>query len=130
MNGGPLDAAGQVFCGYAGDGLLAGGVDGQHDDGIGIAECATELVHEIESAGIPVGLEDDVDSAVAALAGGGEGGANLGGMVAVVVDDGDAARRAAKLKAPVDAAKVAEALGNLIRRELRAGGRWQRRPWR
>ena len=54
---------------------------------------AGELIQKIKSTRVPVGLEDDVDLAVAALAGGGEGGANLGGMVAVVVDHGDAARR-------------------------------------
>jgi hypothetical protein len=43
---------------------------------------------------------------VAALARRGQRGANLGGMVAVVVHHGDAARLAALLEAPVDAAKV------------------------
>ncbi len=39
-----------------------------------------------------MGLEDDVNLPVAALAGGGQGGANLRGVVAVVVHHGDAAR--------------------------------------
>ena len=52
--------------------------------------------------------------AVAALAGGGQGGANLGGVVAVVVDDGDAAGLAAQLEAAVDAAKMVEALGDFV----------------
>ena len=52
---------------------------------------------------------------VTAFAGGGEGGANLSGVVAVIVDDGDAASLAAKLEAPVDSAETAEAFGNLIR---------------
>ena len=34
--------------------------------------------------------------------------------MAVVVDDGDAAGCAAKLKAPVDSAEVAEALGDFV----------------
>ena len=58
-------------------------------------------------------LEDDMDAPVTAFTGGGQGSANLGGMVAVVVDHRDAARRAAQLKAPVHAAKVAEAHGDL-----------------
>ena len=74
-----------------------------------------ELVQKIEGAGVAVGLEDDVNLPVAALAGRGEGGANLGGMVAVIVHHGDAARLAAQLKAPVHAAKMIEALGNLLR---------------
>ena len=40
-------------------------------------------------------------------------------MVAVIVDNRDAARLAALLKAPVDAAKMVEPLGNLFRRNLK-----------
>jgi hypothetical protein len=65
-----------------------------------------ELVQKIERARVPVRLKDDMDALVAALAGGGQGGANLGGVVAVVVHHGDAARLAALLEAAVDAAKV------------------------
>ena len=69
--------------------------------------------------GEPVGLEDDVDLPVAALARRGQRGANLRGMVAVVVHHRNAARLAALLEAPVHAAKVAEPLGNLFRRNLK-----------
>jgi hypothetical protein len=69
-----------------------------------------------------VGLEEDVNFPVAALAGGGEGGANFGGVMAVVVDDGDAAGRAAKLKSPVDAAEVIEARGDLIGGNFKLAG--------
>ena len=69
-----------------------------------------------------MGLEDDVDALVAALAGGGEGGANFGGVVAVVVDDGDAAGLAAKLEAAIDTAEVAEALGNLVGGDFELAG--------
>ncbi len=63
-------------------------------------------------------LEHDVNMPVAAFARGGQGGANLGGMVAVVVDDGHAARLAAKLKAAVHAPEMADALGDLGRVDL------------
>src|ERR1035437_5183484 len=110
----PLDAAGQPLRRHAGDGLLAGGVDGQDDDGVCISKCATELVEEVQGARVPVGLEDDVDAPVAAFAGSGQGGANLSRMVAVVVHHGDAAHLAALLEAPVHAAKVMEPLGDLV----------------
>ena len=119
---GALDFCGEAFGGYAGDGLLAGGVDGEDADGVGVSECAGELVHKVEGTGVAVGLEDDVNLAVAALAGGGKGGANLGGVMAVVVDDGDAAGGAAKLKAPVDAAEVTEALGNFVGGNFKLAG--------
>ena len=46
--------------------------------------------------------------AESALARGGQRGANLGGMVAVVVDHGDAVGRASQLEATIDAAEVFE----------------------
>ena len=61
-------------------------------------------------------LEDDVDATVTALAGRGQRGANLSGMVAVVVHYGDAVRLAAQLETPVDAAKMVEPLGDFFRR--------------
>ena len=60
---------------------------------IGIGEGAGEFLEQITRARVAVGLEDHVDAAIAALARCGQGGADLGGMVAVVVDDGDAAGR-------------------------------------
>ena len=60
-------------------------------DEVGVVEGGGELGHEVASAGVAVGLEDDVDGAVAAIAGGAEGGEDFCGVVAVVVDDGDAA---------------------------------------
>ncbi len=70
------------------------------------AECAAKLLQKIESSGVPVRLEDDVNLAVRALARRRQRGANLGGVVAVIVHHRDAARLAALLEAPVHAAKV------------------------
>ncbi len=109
---GPLNALGEPLRRHAGNRLLAGRVDGQHDHRVGVAKCASELVQKISGARVPVRLEDDVNLAAAARARSGQRGANLGGMVAVVVDNRHAARLAALLEAPVDAAKVAETLGN------------------
>jgi len=110
-----LDACGQALGCYAGDGFFAGCVDGQDYNSIGIRERTTKLVQKIKGSGEPVRLEDDMNVLVAALAGCGQCGANLGGMVAVIVDDGDAARLATQLETPVHAAKVAEAFCDLVR---------------
>ena len=91
------------------DGLLAGGVNIQHEQRVGIGEGGGELVHQVAGAGVAMRLEDDVDLAKSALARGGQRGPNLGGMVAVVVDHADARGLAAQLEAAVDAAEAARA---------------------
>ena len=49
----------QAFRRYAGDRLLTGGVDGQHDHGVSVYKCAAELFQKIKGAGIAMGLEND-----------------------------------------------------------------------
>src|ERR1035441_4768744 len=58
----PLNAAGQPLRRHARNGVLAGGVDGQHDHGVRVGERATELLQKIKGSGVAVGLEDYVDS--------------------------------------------------------------------
>jgi len=53
------------------DWVFAGGVDGQDGYGIGLGESLREVFEEVAGAGVAVGLEEDVDLAVAAFAGGG-----------------------------------------------------------
>ena len=55
---------------------------------------------------------------IPARAGGGESGANLRGMMAVIVDHGHAALRAAHLKSPVDATESCQRLANRLDRNL------------
>jgi hypothetical protein len=55
-----------------------------------------------------VRLEYNVDLAESALAGGGEGGADLGGVVAVVVDHAYARACASQLESAIHAAEVFE----------------------
>ena len=72
-------------------------------------ERARELAHEIARARVTVRLERDDDAAILEPgARAGERGADLGGVVAVVVDDHDAARLAAYGEAPADAAEAGE----------------------
>src|ERR1700730_15719147 len=65
-----------------------------------------ELDHKITRAGIAVGLKYHVDFAEAALAGGSQCGANLGGMMAVVIDHADAGYLSAQLKTAVHATEA------------------------
>src|SRR5580692_7767508 len=63
-----------------------------------------------------------MDLAAGARAGSLERGANFGGVMAVIVDHGHAARLTAVLEAPVDAAKILEPLGDLFRRYFKLPG--------
>src|SRR5580704_18175074 len=63
-------------------------------------------------------LEDDVDLREAALQRSGQGSANLGGMMAVVVDDGDAVGVSNQLEATVDAVELRQPLANLLYRNI------------
>ena len=86
-----LHALGQRLRRDAFDGLLRCGINIQQMHRIGLMKCAREIVHQRLRAGVAMGLEQHVDAAIAAGARGGQSRANLGGMMTVIVDDGDAA---------------------------------------
>ena len=94
--------------------MLASGVDGNEFDGVGLGEGGGEIVEQVASSGVAVGLEENVNVPIATLAGGGKGGADFRRVVAIIVDDGDAVSGALVLKAAVDATKAAEAFSYLV----------------
>ena len=67
-------------------------------------------------------LEDNQNSSIAALARSRQSGANLSGVVAVVVDNGNSAIRTAQLKAPVDAVEMAEAVDDFLGSDFKLPG--------
>ena len=113
-----IEALGKALAGDAVDGSFAGGIDIEHRDGVGGGEGRSELIEEQLRAGIAVRLEDDMNAAKTALASGGEGGADLGGMVAVVVDNGDAVHAALELKAAVDPVVFCQAIPDFFDRDV------------
>ena len=121
---GGADGGGEGRAVDAGDRFFAGGVDVEQVKLVGISEGCGELGHQVAGAGVAVRLEEDVDAGEAAVAGGAEGGEDLGGVVAVVVDDGDVVDDAFDLEAAVDATEGGEAGGDLVGRdaELDADG--------
>src|SRR5580704_13337266 len=59
-------------------------------------------------------LEDYVDFAKSTLAGGGQSGANLGGMVAIVINHTHAWRLATELEAAIHSAEILQPGANLV----------------
>jgi hypothetical protein len=105
---------GQMLAGYAGDRRLASGVYIENGDTIGVAKGCGELVEQQLRARIAMRLEDDVNAPKATLARCRQSGANLGGMVAIVVDDRHTVGAALELEAAIDTGKVRESCTNLI----------------
>src|SRR5271157_6627465 len=56
-----------------------------------------------------------------ALAGRGQGGSDLGGMVTVIVNHADSGSLASKLEAAIDAAEAVEGRANLVRGNVERG---------
>src|SRR5258708_13159981 len=101
-----LDGFGDAFAGDPCDGRLAGRVDIEHADGVGVRECCAEFFQQVARAGIAMRLEDCVDTLESALARCCESGEDLRGMMAVIVNHADAGGRALELDAPITAPKA------------------------
>src|SRR5260370_27265772 len=107
-----------ALSGDAGNGRLAGGVDIEHADGVGVRECGAEFVEQVAGARVAMRLEDHVDALESALPRRRKGRTNLRGMMAVVVNHADAVHRALELKAPVHAAEFFESFADFVRRNV------------
>ena len=86
------DRLGELLRRDARDRLLAGGVDVGDEHDVGLVERARELVEEIARAGVAMRLEGDDDAPVVGALRRVERRLDLGRVVAVVVDERDAAR--------------------------------------
>src|SRR5579872_1013780 len=80
--------------------LFTRGIDIRHDQEVGLIEGAAEVVPEVLRARKAVRLKKHQQAVVTAAARGLERGANLHRMMAVVIDQGNAAHGAFDLKAP------------------------------
>src|SRR6185503_346517 len=96
------------------DGILRSRVDIEHVKAIGLHERARELIHQVKRTGVAVRLKNHVNVPVAAQARSRERRANLGWMVAVIIDDRDVPLLAADLKSPVNAAVQGKSGPNLF----------------
>src|ERR1700686_15134 len=103
---------GERLAGDTLDGLLRRRINVENIHHVRLMEALGELVHQMLGASITVGLEHGVDAPEFAQLRGGKGSANLRGMVAVVVNDGDTSRLASGLESPVAAGVGSDRLAN------------------
>jgi hypothetical protein len=99
---GVQDGVDDELAGHAGDGLLAGGVDGGDDEQVGAGERVGEAAPQVAGARVAVRLEHAHDPPPRPGRGGVERGSDLGGEVVVAVDEGDAGDLAPLLPPPAD----------------------------
>src|SRR4051794_6685366 len=108
------DGIGERFSGDACDGLFACGVDVEKEKRVCIAECGGEFFHEIAGASIAMRLKNDMNAFEAALPCGGESGADLCGVMSVIVNDADSANLAFELEAAIDSTKFFERATDVV----------------
>jgi hypothetical protein len=108
------NARGKLLSGNTWQGGFASSVNIEYEDGVGQCKRFSEVFHQGLGAGIAMGLKDDVNPFIAALAGGGQRSANFGGMVPVIVNDRDPVRLSAKLKPPVHSPEACKGVANVV----------------
>ena len=86
-----------------GDRRLARRIDVHHEQHVRLVEGGQELLTQVQRARVAMRLKDRHHTAVEPRLGGGEGGAELGWMVPVVVHHRDASGRSPHLEAALDA---------------------------
>src|SRR5579884_491050 len=94
------------------DGLLRGGVDIEHENVVRLMEGSSKVVQKRLGARVSMWLKQGDDAREVTLPGGRERRPDLGWVMAVVVDDGDAAGLPALLKSPIDAGVVLQRFAN------------------
>src|SRR5579871_2272811 len=114
LGSGSLDLFRQSFARHAFDWHLAGSIDIKHIERIRIAERGRKFLVQISRPAIAMRLKHHVNLAESALSGRGQGGANLGWMVPVIIDNTYAARPASQLKTPVHATEMLQREANQV----------------
>src|SRR5262249_48111357 len=87
------------------DWVFTGRIDIENQGDIREIESSSEVIEKMKRPGVAVRLEDRKDAAEIAGLGGAQGGANLGWMMRVIIDDRHTVTRL-DLETAIDAAKV------------------------
>src|SRR5262249_15724708 len=115
-----LDSRDHALSGNAGNRRLAGRVDVQNEDAVGVRESGTEFFEQIGGSRIAVRLEDHVDRFELTLPRRSQRCASVRWVMAVVGDHADVGKPAAQLETPVNALKALQALPDQVRRNVQA----------
>ncbi len=111
---GVANGGGQSFAGDARNWGFACGIDVQQHQHVGLIEGPAELVPEVLGAREPMRLEEHEQAIELAASRGFERGANFGGMVAVIVNDGDVVNDALDVEAAANAGEFRQAFADQI----------------
>src|SRR5262249_33884857 len=103
-----------AFAGHSGNGRFAGRINIQDENAVGIGEGGAEFVKQVTRASVAVWLGDDVDALETALPSSSQGGANLGGMVAVIVNHAYAGGVSTQLETTIHTAETLQTVTNQI----------------
>src|SRR5712672_2603442 len=104
----------ECFARDTGDGRFAGGIDINERKNIGLIESAAEIGPEVLGAAETMRLKEHQEAIELAATGCFERGANLGGVMAVVVNHGDVVDHSLDVKAAADAGKLNETFANQV----------------
>src|ERR1700686_2904260 len=106
---------GESLAGNTRNRRLTGGVDvGQHQD-VGLVKGAAEVVPKVLRAGVAMRLEKDEQAIELAEARSVQCGANLGGVMSVVVYHGDVVQRALDVETAADPGEFSESFADQLR---------------
>src|SRR5882724_8114874 len=108
------DGVAERFAGHAGDGRFAGGVDvGQYED-VGLVECTAKIIPEMLRARVAMRLKEHQQPIEFAAAGRFQRGANLDGVMTIVINDGDVIHDALDVKTAAHSGKFGKAFADQV----------------
>ena len=114
---------------HAGDGSFAGRINVDDTNNVRSLKAITKFMQQIASASVAMRLKENEDAFESALTGRFQGGANFCGVMAVIIDDSDAADFSLALKATLDPSKIREPGRQYVQERRQAERQWQRRRW-
>src|ERR1035437_7104580 len=101
----------------AGDRSFAGSINIDHANNIRRLKTISKFMQQIASAGVAMRLKKNKNALEAALTGRFQRGANFCGVMAVIIDHGDAADFPFALKPALDATKIRKPTGDVFNRD-------------
>src|SRR5438552_780822 len=108
------NGASKAFAGYARDGRFASRINGEQHEDVRLIERTAEFIPKVLSARITMRLEEHKQAIELASAGRFERGANFGGVMAIVVNDGNVVDHALDIKAAAHAGKLSETFADQV----------------